>query len=162
MLSYLFGSDDSNKYVNCRELKDFNSLVIVLFEDNNKHEMLCFSGPETELYKNISMWCDVNTDLKSLPETSFKQTENEILYDPKSECFINLEDSVFDDFTVYPYLDNIYPKELSAFLEFNTTLVREEMFPSHLIDKLEKLGTISPRLVIKKKYLADGYGNQLV
>jgi uncharacterized protein YehS (DUF1456 family) len=141
---------DNNIYI--RRLKDRKLLIATLVEQDPHNIYLEYSNITTETYKTITKWCDIDTGLKQFKNTTLKQTQNGLIFDPKSKSFMDLSYDIWDNEIVLNF-DEIYPKKLSKHLEIKRTFLKEVAFPQTLLHTLELNGTIGKRISVNSRYI---------
>lgn len=93
-------------------------------------------GKTTETYRDITTWCDVKKDLK--PYDDLMMTHNGILYDPKDDCFLQINDEVFVSFD----FSSVLPKQLGCVVEVDSDFIRASSLPEEYWSDLFELGVI--------------------
>ena len=162
MLSYFF-SWSSNNTKELRELKDESLFVSILIKKYPNHKYISYRDQNSSSYKTITTWCNIDKDLRTIPKSHLLTTHNGLLYDKDSKSFIEISEALYDK-CVHPCLSNIYPQDylnLITEVEADCNVFLESDIPQELIEEMEEIGAIGPRMTVMSQYLKDGWGNAL-
>lgn len=131
--------------VNIRQICDDTKILYVMLVHCRTWKYIEWNGPESDYYKTITKWCNINKDLKVFgnPADGVLLTNNGIVYDVKSGSFVNLDDMDYVTFDFSHYI----PNGLAVQVPENDLYVPENVFPEELLFLLQA-GGIGSRITV--------------
>lgn len=141
------------------KLIDEELLTVWLLVCKPDSDWLEFHGKDSDMYKTVTTWCDLEKDLKQIkivhqldPELDsvILQTHNGIVYDKSKDAFAYLSD-VFNEET--PKLSIRLPEEIEEDLKYDVTLIYEADFTNAEWNDLISMGITSRIFELESKYI---------
>lgn len=140
-------------YVCVRRIINDQTLLITMLKIKPDWNGIEYIPKGSKGYEGITSWCNIKKDLKPCGVPGVSVTFNGILYDETSERFVTPAHEGW----IALDLSSVLPPEIACYVGFDhdhdSQFVYENVFPTDTLEELEKVGAISPRILVSPNFL---------